>query len=73
MEYRKSEKGMIPVLAIVAIVIASALIGAGLFAWFSGKAKFFIVIFFIGVILGLIVLPNLKKIIRWYKDVKKRT
>ena len=70
MRHIKSEKGVIPVLAIISIAIASALFGAGIYAWLSGSANLTVMLFIVGVICGIIVLPNLKKIIRWFKDVK---
>ena len=67
----KCDQGVIPVLAIVAIIILSALGGASVMAYFSGSAKTTILLFIFGIVCGLILLPNLKNIIRWYKDVKK--
>ena len=71
MKHLYSEKGVIPIMAIVAIAIASALFGAGIVYKLSGSAKGLILFFIGGIIFGLIILPNLKPIIRWFKDVKK--
>jgi len=71
MKLVQCEKGIIPVVVIIAIAIASTLFGGAMVAWLSGSAKTGIFMFILGVIMGLIVLPNLRKIIRWGKDVKK--
>lgn len=71
MKYLCSERGVIPIMAIVAIAIASALFGAGIVYKISGSAKGLTLCFIGGIIIGLIILPNLKPIIRWFKDVKR--
>ena len=66
-----SRSGLIPVAVIVSIAIVSMLFGAGILAFLSGSAQAGIVLFVLGVIVGLVLLPNLNKVIKWFKNVKK--
>ena len=70
MKILRSERGLIPIPVIIAIAIVSLFCGAGLVVWLSGSAKRGITLFIFGVICGLVVLPNLQKIIKWGKSVK---
>ena len=71
MKILQSEKGLIPIPVIIGIAILSAFCGAGLVVWLSDSAKMGIALFITGVICGLVVLPNLQRIIKWGKNVKK--
>ncbi len=71
MKLLRCERGLIPIPVIIAIAIISALCGGGLVLWLSGSAKMGIALFINGVLCGLVVLPNLQRIIRWWKNVRK--
>lgn len=68
---KMNSTGAIPIAVIVVLMIVAALGGGTLVLILSGSAKLGLLVFFGGVVTGLIILPNLKKIIRWVKDVKK--
>jgi len=70
MKIMRCEQGVIPLLIPISIALVGMLFGAGIYAYMSGSAKTAILIFIVGVICGLVVLPNLKKIIRWFRDIK---
>lgn len=66
-----NQRGFVPLVVIVTLMAVAAFGGAGLVLMLSGSAKIGLFLFLTGVVVGLLVLPNMKKIIRWVKDVKK--
>ena len=68
---QKSQTGAIPIVVIVSVAIVSMIFGAGILSFLSGSAQLGIFLFIFGVIVGLVLLPNLAKVIKWWKSVKK--
>ncbi len=71
MRMQRNRDGAVPLVMIIILMVVAALGGGGLVLMLSGSAKTGLAVFFVGVVVGLVVLPNLKKIIQWAKDVKK--
>jgi uncharacterized membrane protein YgaE (UPF0421/DUF939 family) len=64
-------RGVIPIPVIIVIAIAALAVGSS-FGFFVGKGFSFT----IGIVLGvaiLLIVPNLDRILKWYKSVKKES
>jgi len=63
--------GKIPIIVIIVLALAA---GGGSVFLFSGKIRettsSYLVVLLIGIILGLFILPNLKSLIRWMKEIR---
>ena len=64
-----NNKGVIPIIIVVIIGFVS-LLGAGIIGFFLGKGYSFSIGMAIGIGL-VIILPNLDRIIKWFKSVKR--